>query len=69
MRKKYLAQGHYCRWQQVRTGDLAIESPWSYPLSHNSSSNGGHLDEAERTNSHPLFLANGLGVLYIHDVT
>ena len=23
---------------QIRTGDLTIESPWSYPLSHNSSS-------------------------------
>ena len=27
----------YCRCQQIRTGDLTIESPWSYPLSHNSS--------------------------------
>ena len=26
------------RCQQIRTGDLTIESPWSYPLSHNSSS-------------------------------
>ena len=33
MRKKCLAQGNYC--QQIRTGDLTIESPWSYPLSHN----------------------------------
>ena len=24
-------------WEQIRTGDLTIESPWSYPLSHNSS--------------------------------
>ena len=38
MRIKCLAQGHYCRCQQIRTGDLTIESPWSYPLSHNSSS-------------------------------
>ena len=39
-RTKCLAQGHYCRCQQIRTGDLTIESPWSYPLSHNSSSEG-----------------------------
>ena len=32
MRIKCLAQGNYC--QQIRTGDLTIESPWSYPLSH-----------------------------------
>ena len=38
MRIKCLAQGHYCRCQQIRTGDFTIESPWSYPLSHNSSS-------------------------------
>ena len=38
MRVKYLAQGHYCHCQQIRTGDLTIESPWSYPLSHNGSS-------------------------------
>ena len=38
MRIKCLAQGHYCRCQQIRTGDLTIESSWSYPLSHNSSS-------------------------------
>ena len=37
MKIKCLAQGHYCRCQQIRTGDLTIESPWSYPLSHNSS--------------------------------
>ena len=40
MRIKCIAQGHYCRCQQIRTGDLTIESPWSYPLSHNSSSKG-----------------------------
>ena len=34
---KCLAQGHYCRCQQIRTGDLTIERPWPYPLSHNSS--------------------------------
>ena len=38
MRIKYLAQGHYCRCQQIRTRDFTIESLWSYPLSHNSSS-------------------------------
>ena len=43
MRRKCLAQGHYCRCQQIRTGDLTIESPWSYPLSHNSSSNTGTI--------------------------
>ena len=37
MRIKCLAQGHYCCYQQIRTWDLTIESPWSYPLSHNSS--------------------------------
>ena len=26
-----------CRCQQIRIGDLTIESPWPYPLSHNSS--------------------------------
>ena len=26
---------HYCRCQQIRTGDLTTESPWSYPLNHN----------------------------------
>ena len=35
MRIKGPAQGHYCRCQQIQTGDLTIESPWSYPLSHN----------------------------------
>ena len=38
MRIKCLAQGHYCRCQQIQTGDLTIDSLWSYPLSHNSSS-------------------------------
>ena len=38
MRIKCLAQGHYCRCQQIRTGVLTFESLWSYPLSHNSSS-------------------------------
>ena len=37
MRIKCLSQGHYCHCQQIRTGDLMIESPWSYdPLSHTS---------------------------------
>ena len=36
MRIKCLAQGHYCPCQQIWTGHLTIESPWSYPLSHNS---------------------------------
>ena len=36
MRIKCLAQGHYCRCQQIRIGDLMAEIPWSYPLSHNS---------------------------------
>ena len=34
---KCLAQGHYCRCQQIRTGDLTIENLWSCPLSHISS--------------------------------
>ena len=25
--------------QKIRTGDLTVESPWSYPLNHDSSSN------------------------------
>ena len=37
MRIKCLAQGHYCRCQQIRTGDLMKESQCSYLLSHNSS--------------------------------
>ena len=37
MRIKCLAQRHYCRCQKIRTRDLTVESPWSYPLSHNSS--------------------------------
>ena len=36
MRIKCHAQGHHCRCQQIRTGDLTIESQWSYPLSHSS---------------------------------
>ena len=39
MRIKCLAQGHYCRCQQLRTGDLTIECPWPYAMSHNTSSN------------------------------
>ena len=35
MRRKCLAQGHYCRCQQIRTRDITTESPWSYLLSHN----------------------------------
>ena len=31
-------QGHYCCCQQTWTGDLMVESLWSYPLSHDSSS-------------------------------
>ena len=38
MRIKCLAQGHYCRCQQIQTRDLTIDSLWSYPPSHNSSS-------------------------------
>ena len=34
MRIKCLAQGHYCHCQQIWTGDLTVESLWSYPLSH-----------------------------------
>ena len=37
MRTKCLAQGHHCRCKQIRMGDLTVESPWCYPLSHNSS--------------------------------
>ena len=37
MRIKCRAEGHYCRCQQIRTGDFTVESPWSDPLSYNSS--------------------------------
>ena len=37
MRIKCLTQGHYCCCQEIQTGDLMIESLWSYPLSHNCS--------------------------------
>ena len=40
MKIKCLAQGRYCRCQQIWTGYLMIEIPWSYPLSYNSSSLG-----------------------------
>ena len=62
MRIKCLAQGHFCRCQQIQTGDLTIESPWSYPLSHNSSSYDIWLEHvepwAEQANlySRPIFL-------------
>ena len=36
MRIKCLAQGHYHCYQKIQSRDLTIESPWSYPLSHNS---------------------------------
>ena len=35
MRIRCLA--HYYCCQQIQTGDLTVESLWSYPLSHNSS--------------------------------
>ena len=38
MRIKCLAQKHYCRCKQIRTGNITIESPWCYPLSQSSSS-------------------------------
>ena len=39
MRIKCLAQGRNCHCLQIRTGDLTIESLWSYLLSNKSSSN------------------------------
>ena len=36
MRIKCLAQGHHCRCQKIQTSDLLVESPCSYPMSHDS---------------------------------
>ena len=38
LRIRCFAQGHQCRCQKIRTSDFPVESPWSYPLSHNISS-------------------------------
>ena len=38
MKTKWLVLGHYCRREQIRIGDLTVEIPWSYPLSHDCSS-------------------------------
>ena len=54
MRINVIAKGHYCRCQQIRIGDLPVESLWSYPLSHDSSSAWYLMKISRAANSHAL---------------